>query len=57
MVQEVRPTVFVGVPRVWEKVKDHIDALSREATGIKETIMTKARVSSLWHRSCDYHVM
>lgn len=43
--QEVRPTVFVGVPRVWEKFKDKIDGTLREVSGIKETIMTKARVS------------
>ena len=47
LLQEVRPTVFVGVPRVWEKIKDHIDTVAREAHGIKETILTKARVRTL----------
>ena len=36
--------MFVGVPRVWEKIKDHIDSVARETHGIKETILTKARV-------------
>ena len=37
--------MFVGVPRVWEKLKDKIEAGLREFTGIKETIFEKARVS------------
>lgn len=43
--QEVQPTVFVGVPRVWEKFKDKIEQGISEASGIKEVIMEKARVS------------
>ncbi len=39
--------MFVGVPRVWEKIKDHIDSVAREAHGIKESILTKARVRDL----------
>ena len=43
-VQEVRPTVFVGVPRVWEKFKEGMETQLREATGIKEAVLDKARV-------------
>ena len=42
--QEVRPTVFVGVPRVWEKFKEAMESQLREATGIKEVVLGKARV-------------
>ncbi len=43
--QEVHPTVFVGVPRVWEKFRDKIEDGVREASGLKEIIFSKARVS------------
>ena len=43
--QEVRPTVFVGVPRVWEKFKEAMEKQLKEASGIKEVIIDKARVS------------
>ena len=42
--QEVRPTAFVGVPRVWEKFKEKVESQLRETTGIKEFILSKARV-------------
>ena len=42
--QEVRPTVFVGVPRVWEKFKEAMEKQLKEATGIKEVVLDKARV-------------
>ena len=42
--QEVRPTAFVGVPRVWEKFKEKVESQLRETTGIKEFIISKARV-------------
>ena len=45
IIQEVRPTVFVGVPRVWEKFKDKIEETLRQTSGIKEVIMGKARVN------------
>ena len=41
--------MFVGVPRVWEKFKDKIEEGIREASGIKEVIMDKARVSGVDH--------
>lgn len=47
--------MFVGVPRVWEKFKDKIEATLRETSGIKEIIMEKARVRSR-DLSCACHV-
>ena len=44
IMQEVRPTAFVGVPRVWEKFKEKVESQLRETTGIKEFILSKARV-------------
>ena len=41
--QAVRPTVLVGVPRVWEKFKEKIGAQISQVRGFKEVVMTKAR--------------
>ena len=43
--KEVRPTIFFGVPRVWEKIQEKMLALGREVTGIKKSIST-------WAKSC-----
>lgn len=43
--QEVRPTVFVGVPRVWEKFKEVMERVIKDTSGIKEVVLQKARVS------------
>ncbi len=45
--QEVRPTVFVGVPRVWEKFKEIMERVIKDTSGIKEVVLQKARVSGL----------
>ncbi|XP_069137108.1 long-chain-fatty-acid--CoA ligase ACSBG2-like isoform X3 [Argopecten irradians] len=36
--KEVRPTAFLGVPRVWEKFAEKIQEKSREAKGIKKKL-------------------
>lgn len=36
--------MFVGVPRVWEKFKEAMEKQLKEASGIKEVIIDKARV-------------
>ena len=41
--QEVRPTVFMGVPRVWEKVRDSIQHEFERLTGIKEKMVSLSR--------------
>jgi long-chain acyl-CoA synthetase len=41
--REVRPTLFFGVPRVWEKFRDGITAKLGEATGVKAKIAAWAQ--------------
>ncbi|HUF14611.1 MAG TPA: long-chain fatty acid--CoA ligase [Acidimicrobiia bacterium] len=41
-IQEARPTVFVGVPRVYEKFHARLMARFDEAEGIKKTLLHKA---------------
>ncbi len=38
-----RPTIFLGVPRVWEKFKAAMEAKLAEATGVKKAIVQWAR--------------
>lgn len=44
---EVRPTVFLGVPRVWEKFQAALEARLGEATGIKAMLAAWARRTEL----------
>ncbi len=41
--KECRPSVFFGVPRIWEKFQAAIDAKLREATGAKAKLVAWAR--------------
>jgi len=41
--KEVRPTIFFGVPRVWEKIQEKMLQVGREITGIKKSISTWAK--------------
>ena len=48
--KEVRPTIFFGVPRVWEKMQAGIEAKLQEATGIKAGLARWAlSVGQRWH--------
>merc|ERR1719482_712140 len=50
----VRPTVFAGVPKVYENVRD---AVARKMTGFKKTLFEaamKAKVADI-HTGCGYH--
>ena len=40
---DVRPTIFFGVPRVWEKFEEAMVAIGRQTTGIKKTLSTWAK--------------
>ncbi|HJR93754.1 MAG TPA: long-chain fatty acid--CoA ligase [Acidimicrobiia bacterium] len=41
-VQRARPTLFVGVPRVWEKFHNRLQERFEDAEGIKATLLHKA---------------
>lgn len=41
--QDVHPTFFFGVPRVWEKIQEKLVALGRESTGIKKALGSWAK--------------
>lgn len=48
--KEVRPTIFFGVPRVWEKMHAGISAKLAAATGLKKHLAAWAlRVGQQWH--------
>merc|ERR1712226_275361 len=39
--QEVRPTNFFGVPRVWEKIMEGMKAKGKETTGLQKNCCTQ----------------
>ncbi|XP_072166675.1 long-chain-fatty-acid--CoA ligase ACSBG2-like isoform X1 [Diadema setosum] len=41
--KEVRPTAFLGVPRVWEKIHEKLRSVSASVTGIKKRVATWAK--------------
>ena len=43
--QDVHPTFFFAVPRVWEKFKDALETELAKATGLKAAIINASRVS------------
>lgn len=45
----VRPTVFFGVPRVWEKIYDKLQEVAKASTGLKKILSTWAKEKALKH--------
>eukprot|EP00471_Norrisiella_sphaerica_P006630 CAMPEP_0184490810 /NCGR_PEP_ID=MMETSP0113_2-20130426/18933_1 /TAXON_ID=91329 /ORGANISM="Norrisiella sphaerica, Strain BC52" /LENGTH=770 /DNA_ID=CAMNT_0026874905 /DNA_START=48 /DNA_END=2360 /DNA_ORIENTATION=- len=50
----VRPTMFLGVPRVWEKIAEKLQAIGKQTKGLVKTISTTAKKLSLEHaKNCQ----
>jgi len=45
----VRPTMFLGVPRVWEKIAEKMKAMGASTKGLKKAIATFAKGKGLDH--------
>jgi long-chain-fatty-acid--CoA ligase ACSBG len=45
----VRPTIFFGVPRVWEKFYDKLQEVAKASTGLKKVLSTWAKATALKH--------
>jgi long-subunit acyl-CoA synthetase (AMP-forming) len=45
--REIRPTMFLGVPRVWEKIQSKMQAMGAKNTGLKKKIGAWARGQGL----------
>jgi len=43
----VEPTVFLGVPRVWEKISEKLKAVGAATTGLKKKLSTTAKKKGL----------
>mmetsp|Transcript_61434 Transcript_61434/g.146468 ORF Transcript_61434/g.146468 Transcript_61434/m.146468 type:complete len:752 (+) Transcript_61434:82-2337(+) len=49
-----KPTLFLGVPLVWEKIADKVRAVGASTTGLKKSIATWAKNSALTQaRNCQ----
>ncbi len=50
----VRPTMFIGVPRVWEKIAEKLKAVGAKTKGVVKAISTYAKSKGLAHaRECQ----
>mmetsp|Transcript_49195 Transcript_49195/g.72149 ORF Transcript_49195/g.72149 Transcript_49195/m.72149 type:complete len:764 (-) Transcript_49195:375-2666(-) len=50
----VQPTMFLGVPRVWEKIAEKMKAIGKSTKGIKKVLATWAKAKGLEHaRNCQ----
>jgi len=47
----VKPTLFLGVPRVWEKIMEKLKAIGAKTTGLKKKLSTWAKAQGLGHLS------
>lgn len=45
----VQPTIFIGVPRVWEKIQEKMQAIGAQTTGLRRKIATWAKKKGLAH--------
>ena len=41
--KDVRPTAFLGVPRVWEKMQEKMVEISKQNSGVKRKIAAWAK--------------
>ena len=41
--KQMEPTIFFGVPRVWEKIAEKMQGIGRTTTGLKKTLSTYAK--------------
>ena len=46
---QVRPTVFFGVPRVWEKMEEKLKEIGKSSTGLKKTMADWAKGKGTEH--------
>lgn len=47
--QEVQPTTFLGVPRVWEKIHEKMLQIGAQGGGVKKAIASWAKSHGLQH--------
>eukprot|EP00937_MAST-01D_sp_MAST-1D-sp2_P000464 g464.t1 len=47
----VQPTMFLGVPRVWEKISEKMKAMGKQTKGLKKKIATWAKAQGLAHQT------
>mmetsp|Transcript_50983 Transcript_50983/g.75655 ORF Transcript_50983/g.75655 Transcript_50983/m.75655 type:complete len:761 (-) Transcript_50983:236-2518(-) len=52
--RQVKPTIFLGVPRVWEKVQETMQRVGAATTGLRKKIATWAKKRGALHaRACQ----
>lgn len=49
--KEVRPTRFLGVPRVWEKIEEKMREIAKQNSGVKKMIANWAKQAAFEHHA------
>jgi len=49
--KEVRPTRFLGVPRVWEKIEEKMREIAKQNSGIKRAVANWAKAAAFEHHA------
>ena len=49
--KRVRPTIFFGVPRVWEKIAEKMQQIGKSNTGLKKSIGNWAKAAATEHHT------
>jgi len=47
----VKPTLFLGVPRVWQKIAEKMKAVGASTKGVKKSLVTWAKTKGLKHQT------
>jgi len=47
----IEPTIFLGVPRVWEKIAEKLQAIGAQTKGLKKKLSTKAKAKGLAYQT------
>lgn len=53
--RSIRPTLIFGVPRVWEKLKEGLQAYESTLKGMKFYISTKAKSAAVSHHKAQFN--
>ena len=49
--KEVRPTRFLGVPRVWEKIEEKMREIAKQNSGVKKAVANWAKAAAFEHHA------
>ena len=55
--KEARPTNFLGVPRVWEKIMEGLKEKGKDTRGLKKSLVNACKIAALEYHLKDKHTI